>query len=249
MDSEQLQLLIAGYVLGNLDLDEAAEFERLLSRHPTVSAEVERMQKALELSYAPPEVSPPAHLREAILADQTPQAASLHSSAAPNAARRRSFDWNRALNIAAAVVIAVLGSNNYRLWKSLQAVQTETQRLATLVYALQATEGSIASAQVKVDPNRLEAVLTVRNLPPLPPGKVYALWTVVEQNAPVTKDQKSAILTDVFNVDAEGKSSQSTAVPEVFRSDNLVSGIAITVEDAAAPQKHQGKPVMMAAAN
>lgn len=245
MDSEHLQLLIAGYVLGDLDSDEAAEFEQLLIDHPAIAEEVNRMQKALDLSSGSPEVNPPAHLRSAILAAQ----ASQQSSGVPQAARplRRSLRWSQVLNAAAVALILALGINNYQLRQALQTSQTETERLATLVYSLQATNaGNAASATVAIDPNRLEAVLTVQNLPPLPLGQVYALWTVMKQDAPVTTDAKSAILTDVFTVDAKGKVSQSIAVPKVFRSANLVSTVAVTIEDAAAPQKHQGKPVMMA---
>ncbi|MBW4443759.1 MAG: anti-sigma factor [Plectolyngbya sp. WJT66-NPBG17] len=242
MASEHLQFLIAGYVLGNLDPDEAAEFEQLLIDQPAIATEVDRMQKALELSSASPEIPPPAHLRSAILAAQTP-----HTASAPRSLPRRSFGWNRAMNVAAAVAIVALGINNYRLRQALQVSQTETRRLAPLVYALQATQsGNAASATVEIDPNRLEAVLTVQNLPPLPPGKVYALWTVVKQYAPVTRDTKNAILTEVFNVDAQGTITQSIAVPSVYRSANLVSNVAVTIEDAAAPQNHQGKPVMLA---
>ncbi|MBD1824273.1 anti-sigma factor [Cyanobacteria bacterium FACHB-DQ100] len=244
MASEHLQLLIAGYVLGDLDSNEAAEFEQLLIDHPAIAEEVNRMQKALDLSSGSPEVNPPAHLRSAILAAQE------RPLAAPEAANRpvrRSLRWSQVLNVAAAVLIVALGISNYQLRQALQTSQTETERLATLVYSLQATKaGNAASATVAIDPNRLEAVLTVRNLPPLPPGQVYALWTVVKQDAPVTTDSKSAILTDVFTVDAEGKMSQSIAVPTVFRSANLVSTVAVTIEDATAPQKHEGKPVMMA---
>lgn len=242
MASEHLQLLIAGYVLGDLDPDEAAEFEQLLRNDPAIAEEVSQMQKALELSYAPPEVEPPTHLRSAILAAQTPQ--TTPTSIKPT---RRSFPWSRAMNVAAAVAIVALGINNYRLSQELQTSRTETQRLATLVYSLQATaKESNASATIAVDPKTLEAVLTVQNLPPLPPGQVYALWTVVKPNAPVTTDSKSAILTEAFNVDAQGRVAQSIAVPAVFRSANLVTAVAVTIEDAAAPQKHQGKPVMMA---
>lgn len=245
MASEHLQLLIAGYVLGDLDLDEAAEFEQLLIDNPAIAEEVRRMQKTLELSYLPPDVNPPAHLRSAILAAQTPSTPI--SPVAPKTLTRRSIFWSRMLNVAAAVTILALGISNYQLWQALQASQTETQRLATLVYSLRATkEGNTASATVAVDPKTLEAVLTVQNLPPLPPGKVYALWTVVKQNAPVTADFKRAILTDVFNVDAQGKVSQSIAVPAVFRSANLVSTVAVTIEDAVTPHKHTGTPVMIA---
>ncbi|MBD1845625.1 anti-sigma factor [Cyanobacteria bacterium FACHB-63] len=246
MASEHLQLLIAGYVLGDLDSDEAAEFEQLLIDNPAIAEEVNRMQKALELSSASPEANPPAHLRSAILAAQASQQSSAISQAANRPTRRLPF-WSQVLNIAAATMVVALGINNYQLRQALQISQTETARLARLVYSLQATKGgNAASATVEIDPNRLEAVLTVQNLPPLPPGQVYALWTVVKQDAPVTTDSKSAILTDVFTVDAESKMSQLISVPKIFRSANLVSTMAVTIEDATAPQKHQGKPVMMA---
>ncbi|MCU0552632.1 MAG: anti-sigma factor [Leptolyngbya sp. Prado105] len=237
MASEHIQLLIAGYVLGDLDPHEAAEFQQLLIENPAIALEVDQMQRVLELSYAALEVQPSSDLRSKILAAQT---------SPPIRQTRRSFSWSRAINLAAAVIIAALAINNYRLSQELQMSHRETQRLATLVYSLQATaEGNAASARVKVDPNRLEAVLTVQNLSPLPPGKVYALWTVVSEDAPVTRDDKSAILTDVFNVDAQGNASQSILVPKVYRSANWVSNIAVTIEDATAPQNHQGKPVLI----
>lgn len=59
MPSEQLQLLIAGYVLGDLSSEEVEEFEQLLANDSAIADEVARMQKALEISYAPPEVAPP----------------------------------------------------------------------------------------------------------------------------------------------------------------------------------------------
>ncbi|WP_421656795.1 anti-sigma factor [Leptothermofonsia sp. ETS-13] len=84
------------------------------------------------------------------------------------------------------------------------------KKYAVLTYALAATKTeSNASAVVVVNPNNLEATLEVKNLPPLPPGKVYALWTVLEPNAPFTKDEKKAILTEVFQVDDRGNFSQT----------------------------------------
>lgn len=242
MSSEHLQLLIAGYVLGDLDSDEAAEFEQFLADHPAIAEEVSQMQKALELSYVP-EVQPPAHLRSAVL-NAYESATTLET--APARKSSRSFSFSNAMNVAAAVAIVVLSINNYRLWRTLQASQTETQRLAALTYSLQGTKAAnTASATVAVDPNSLEAVLTVKNLPPLPRGKVYVLWTVLKQDAPFTTDSKSAILTEVFNVDVQGNVSQSIVVPKVFRSQGLVSKVAVTVEDAASPQSHRGAPVMI----
>lgn len=233
MSSEHLQLLIAGYVLGDLDPAEAAEFERLLEQNPAIAEEVEQMQQALGLAYDPPEVAPPARLRSAVL------------NATPTVGTRRSMRWSQMLNVAAAGIILVLGINNYSLRQSLLQSQAETQRLNELVYALRGTErAKAASAQFEVNPNTLEATLTVQNLPPLPPGKVYALWTVLKPEAPFTMDNQNSILTVAFTVDAQGNATQSMPVPKVYRNGELVTRVAVTAEDAAAPQRHQGKAVL-----
>lgn len=240
MSSEHLQQLLAGYVLGDLDPDEAAEFERLLVDYPAIAEEVTQMQKALELPYVS-EVEPPARLRSAIM-DAHAQQKNL-DTVKPS---RSPFLWSRTINVAAAVLIVVLGVNNYYLRQTLQESQIETQRLAALTYSLKGTkEANTASATVAVNPNELEAVLTVKNLPRLPPGKVYVLWTVLKQDAPFTTDPKGAILTEVFNVDAQGNVSRPIIVPKVYRSGELVSTVAVTVEDAASPQRHQGTPIMI----
>ncbi len=247
MSSEHLQLLIAGYVLGDLNADEAAEFERLLMEHPAIVDEVNQMQEALELSFNLPDVEPSAHLRSAVLdAHAHSTTIATLSSSTSRKLGRKPFPWSRALNVAAAIVIGVLGVNNYRLRQTLQASQTETQRSASLTFSLRGTQAATAaSATVAVNPNTLEAILTVKNLPPLPPGKIYVLWTLPKQDAPFTTDSKGAILTEVFSVDAQGNVAQSIVVPKLYRSEALVSKVAVTVEDATSPQKHQGTPIMI----
>jgi anti-sigma-K factor RskA len=232
MPSEHLQLLIAGYVLGDLDPDEAIELERLMQTDPSIAEEIAEMQSTLEVSFSTPDVAPPAHLRTAVLARSD------------RAFPRRRLSISQMLNVAAAAAIAILGISNYRLWQTLQMSQTEVQRLATLNYSLQSAANQ-GSATLAVDPNRLEASLQVKGLPSLPPGKVYALWTVLEPTAPFTVDAKGAILTDVFQVDAQGNAVQTVSVPHVFRSKEFVTKVAITVEDAVSPQKHEGKPILI----
>lgn len=229
MPSEHIQFLVAGYVLGDLDADEATELERLMQHDPAIAQEVAQMQIALERSYGSPEAQPPAQLRAAILEAATPR-------------KLRSLPLSRALNVAAAVLIIALGFNNYRLW---QLLQTSQAQVATLTYSLRATSTNQATATLAVDPKTLNASLQVNGLPPLPEGKVYALWTVVEPNAPFTVDAKGAILTQAFTVNAQGNVEQKISVPPVFRSQTLVTKVAITVEDATAPQKHEGSPILI----
>ncbi len=245
MPSEQLQLLIAGYVLGDLEPEEAAELEQRLADDPALAEEVSRMQKALELSYALPELQPPAQLRSAILGAQA-QSTQPQSRPQLRPVGRAPFAWSRAIGVAAAGLIIALGINNYRLWQALQVSQTAPQRFDVLTYSLQSTAAAKpAAATVVANPNDLGAVLTAQNLPPLPPGKVYVLWTVLQQGAPFTTDHKGAILTEVFKVNPQGKVVRTVTLPEVYRSKDWITKIAITLEDAAAPQRHQGAPILI----
>lgn len=251
MPSEQLQLLIAGYILGDLDPDEAATFEQLLAENPAMSIEVERMQKALELAYAPAEVMPPVRLRSAVLSpSQLPPQPALQPSTKSTQPTQQSvssgFPWGKVAGAAAAVLLVSLGVSNYRLWQTLQIVQAQRQQFDPLTYSLKSTSPTNpATATVIVDPNTLEANLIVNNLPPPPPGKVYVLWTVLEKGAPLTTDNKDAILTEVFQVDADGDFAQTISVPDVYRSEALITKVAVTVEDADRPQAHVGAPILI----
>jgi anti-sigma-K factor RskA len=282
LPSDQLEQLIAGYVLGDLSPEEAAEFERLLAENPAIATEIAQMQTALELAYAPPELSPPSSLRSAILeqafletnldsenlnpgnlnpdnlnpgnlnpASLEPTPSSELQAPSPSAAkiqplRNQNFPWRRVFDVAAAALILTLGIQNYRLRQTLQAAQS-TPQYTILTYVLQPTQAeSEALVRVEVNPNTLEATLVAENLPPLPPNQVYAVWTVLEPNAPFTTDDKNAILTEVFRVDEQGSFSQTVTVPEAFRFGNVVTNVAVSIEDAAAPQLHQGSPVVIA---
>jgi anti-sigma-K factor RskA len=245
MSSEHIQLLIAGYILGNLDAEEAAEFEQLLAKDPAIATDLAEMQQTLEFSYNPTEVQPPDHLRTLVLQGKAQPVAQPALSFST-----RSFDWNKAIGVAAAAAIVILGINNYRLWSTLQATQPVPQpsqpELKRLTYVLQGTQSKAAAATIIVNPNTLKASLTVQSLPLLPSGKTYVLWTVLKPEAPFTKDSKAAILTKVFQVDDRGNTSQTITVPEVYRSKDLVVNVAVTVEDAAMPQNHVGDPVLIA---
>jgi anti-sigma-K factor RskA len=236
MPSEQLELLIAGYVLGDLSPEEVKEFEQLLANNSAIAQEVARMQQALEVSYAPPEVSPPSHLRSQVMA--------AHRANSKTSTRPSIFSM-RTMGAFAAALIVALGISNYRLWRNLQLIEAQIQPSELLTYSLQAKNASLSSATVAVNPNQLEAKLNVENLPPLPTGKVYVLWTVLKQDAPFTTDKKNAILTEVFKVDAKGNVSKKITVPEAYRTKDLIAAIAVTMENAAAPQKHAGAPILI----
>ena len=237
MTSEQLQLLIAGYVLGDLNANEAKEFEQLLATNPAIVREVAAMQQALELSYAPPEVSPPRKLRSQVLA-------AYQATPSPRLVASVAFLPIRAIGAFAAALIVALGFSNYHFWR-MQVKQAQVQQSEILTYSLQPKNASLSSATVEVNASKLEARLKAENLPALPPDKVYVLWTVLKKGAPFTTDQKNAILTEVFGVDAKGNVSKQITIPVVYRTKNAISAIAVTTEDAAAPQNHAGAPILI----
>ena len=238
MSSERLELLIAGYVLGDLSSEEVREFEQLLTNNSAIAQEVMAMQQALEMSYAPPEVNPPSSLRSQVMAVYQASPKNSHI-------RRLSFFSMRTIGSVAAALIVALGLSNYYLWRSLQAIQAQVQQSESLIYLLQAKNASLSSASIAVNPTQLEATLNVKSLPLLPTGKVYVLWTVLKQDAPFTTDKKNAILTEVFKVDAQGNVSQQITVPAVYRTRDVIAAIAVTMEDGAAPQKHEGAPILL----
>ncbi len=97
-----------------------------------------------------------------------------------------------------------------------------------------------------INPDTLMGSLTVDNLPPLEPGAVYVLWTVVDPSTPATLDDKNAILTTVFTVDEQGDVTQQIDLPPVYRRDrSSVRAVAITQESAAAPQEHLSAPILI----
>ncbi|MEM9004894.1 MAG: anti-sigma factor, partial [Cyanobacteria bacterium P01_F01_bin.86] len=162
----------------------------------------------------------------------------------PTQPRRRGF-WVTGGAIAAALIVG-LGFNNYRLWNALQVAQTEINQTDSVTYSLTSPEAtSTASASVIVHPKTLEAQVKAQGLTALPPGQVYAVWTLPEPDFPATTDAKGAILTGVFQVDAAGSAATTISVPAVHRHPEAIAKVAITVEDANAPQQHTGSVIII----
>ncbi|MEO1670186.1 MAG: anti-sigma factor [Cyanobacteria bacterium J06631_2] len=238
---ECIQMLISGYVLGDLSPGEATLFAEMLAQDPSLNEQVAEMQEALKIAYDPPEVVPPDSLRDRILAAAS--AASAVTEIPPQKIESKlSLPWNRILGAIAISIIATLGIVNYRLWRVVQTANGEIAASEQLTYLLSSKEDTPeAQAKLIVSPAKLSASLIVRNLPPLPPDKAYALWTVVDKDVPYTTDEKGGILTAVFQVDESGNFEQQIAVPQPYLEPKIIRKTAITIEDVSAPQAHQGK--------
>lgn len=63
LSSQELEELMAGYVLGNLTPEEAEKLRQLITEHPQLDTEVNRLQELLELMpHALPEVVSVHHI-------------------------------------------------------------------------------------------------------------------------------------------------------------------------------------------
>ncbi|MGB3533615.1 MAG: anti-sigma factor [Microcoleaceae cyanobacterium] len=256
MPSEELQLLIAGYVLNDLSDEEAAIIEELLKDAEVMQA-VEQMQLAVEQAYAPDEVQPSPQLRSVIMNFAESTQPIVNQRVEPDSDMGSKMPsktssvvllprWVKLLGALAAVLITGLSLSNYLLWRSLR-IQQARVNTESLVLSLQPTTNVNLSPEVVVtaDPETLRGTLAVKNLPPLEPGKVYVLWTVLAPDAPFTTDPKNAILTQVFSIPATGEQTQPLILPRAFQDPTLVEAFAITVEDATSPQRHQSSPILI----
>lgn len=193
ISSEQLQHLLTGYVLYDLSPEESATLTELLAANPDLQQDIDQLQQALEIAYDGDPVSPPAHLRMALLQTAAQPVDGAKSVSAPVAIGLRPHRWGRIWVAAAAALIAGLSLSNLMLWRTLQLERASQPKDETLTIALGSPEDGASSgqAQVVINPSTLAGSLTVENLPPLEPGAVYVLWTVVDPSATATVDQKT----------------------------------------------------------
>ena len=249
LPTECEQLLISGYVLGDLSLAEALLFEEMLKANPELNEQVMAMQQALDLAYAPSEIPPPVGLRDRIIATadaqktnvvaSTPTASIAPVDNAEVSTPRQSKIIGRILAAIALATIAVLGITNYRLWQT-SRINTVDSEIEPNTYLLQGEDLPQTATVELVTKGNLTATLTANDLPPLPPEQAYALWTVVGKEVPYTTDEKGAILTAVFQVDESGDFTREIAVPQPHLEPKTIKKMAVTVEDVFAPQAHTG---------
>jgi anti-sigma-K factor RskA len=238
-----LEELIAGYVLGNLSSAEAETLQQLLAEHPAIADDMQQLQEVLAtMPYALPEAMPSPALKSAILA----------VAAAPKPARWQKWSKIAAIagsSVAALFVMTTLAVDNYHLRQRL--ANTET-RLVDARYFLGTTQAQIdqqkeliallqhpstrivsfrgmdpfsdAMGNLIFHPTQRESILVLQNLPILPPGQSYQLWSVVNQ-------QKVA--SGSFNADADGQVLVKLAIDQMTRVPNLI----VTVEMTPTPEK------------
>ncbi len=236
---EHLEELMAGYVLGNLGSEEAEEFRKLLIKNPELIQEVNRLQEVLGLlPYALPQVSPPQHLRSAIVeAVKTPVKTNpIRKLPTPG--------WGRVVSSVVAVFALALGINNYILrqeLKNTKDVITVMQHPETHLFSIKG-KGNIATASgsVLMDIAADKAIIALQNIPTPAEGQAYWLWAVVGDKT---------IRCGQFDIGSNGKVLDKISIPgDSYDHNTEISQLLITLESSQDPRQ-PSRAIMMVSAS
>lgn len=232
-ESHNLEELLAGYVLGNLDETELAWFKEQLAANPHLKDEIKQLEATLTLMpYDLPPDTPHSDLRQAILDQVTVKSA--------NQPRLKGVGW--ILAAVAALTALGLGINNYALRQQLAATNHRLQRHQEWISLLGQPHNRLvsfqgletlsnASGSLFIVPRQQKAILALENLPSLSGKQVYRLWAI-------SPGKKTGCAN--FTPDPEGK------VHLEFSNDALSNAhsVLITIEPEANTIQPKGDPIL-----
>jgi anti-sigma-K factor RskA len=200
--------IVESYVLGLASNEEKAEFEQMCLLHPEVLEARKAFELLLENQANENAITPPAGIKEKILATIGDQGAASSAKiiAMTSDSKIKPFSgWMKYL--AAASVILLLGSSfvlfnlynqNKELKASLQSTQKEMDRFKDELAAIQQDKKLMSDPDVTVvsltgtekapqssaniywDSTSSNVYLVVKNMPKLPSGKQYQLWALID---------------------------------------------------------------------
>lgn len=237
--SDETKELAAGYVLDELELCEVEAFERMMLADVTLRQEVRELQLVLGgLVLDVPELQPPTHLRAQVLQLADPN----HELAVVSP---KKIDWSKIVAIFSIITTAVVLIDNLRLRQDLSFAQQKTpERVANLlqrpnsklIALTNQTTGSSGGTVLFTPGKWQEVVISVKNLPPLPPKQVYRLW--------LTLNNQQIIYCGEFRTDQQGNASQPISPPQAPPLGTKATGLFVTVDLQNAPVLPTGSRVI-----
>lgn len=235
MGHERFQELKESYALGALSEEERREVEEYLAENPSAQTEIEDLSSiAALLALAPEEQEPPARLRKSLMQQVRSEAESGGAAASTGAGRESREGWMRRLfgvrgAVAAAAAAAVLGLAVWNL-----SLQSEVRDLRDTQMSAYELQGSGEAETVQGELVRIGeqgAMLVATDLPELPEGKTYQMWTI---------DEGEAEPRGLF------EASEGPTIEPIPRSTSGSETFAITVEPEGGSEQPTTDPVIVA---
>jgi hypothetical protein len=249
-DREALEDLMARYALGELEGDEARKLARLVEERPELGGEVGQLQRTLGMMPYAVVSAPPPDLRARVLeAARRAEAARVASPSPSSAAERlsptvgrrpeRVVSRTRVIGSIAAMLIAALAWDGYRLRRELELQQdvalTLQQPNVVRQFALRGTGVSLAAGTAVLDLDAKRAAVAIRGLPKLPAGQVYRLWARIDDGT---------VPCGQFVTDEHGAVTSQFTIP-VDAYTSPVRELFLNVEPAEAGPLPVGRTVMV----
>lgn len=218
--SYNLEEILAGYVLGDLDEGELVWLNEQLALNPQLKKQISQLEATLSfLPYSLTENAPKTDLRSQIL-----------TKAQVKSSKSGSYRWGWIVSAVTALVALCLGFNNYSLRQQIAVKETELQQqLVNLLrqpnnrlVSFQRLDGvDTVSGSLFISPKKNQAVLVLQNMKPLSGKQVYRLWAVSQK-------QKTGCVNFTPN-------SQGTVHLEFASDEALINArsILITIEPEA----------------
>lgn len=233
-DREQnLDELLAGYVLGNLDEAELTWLNDYIVEHPELTEEIEQLKTTLNLlPYSLPEAIPKNNLGKKIVG--LAQSKSLVNS---------QFNcWGWIVGGLATLATIHLSIQSHNLRQQIVRVNNRIEQQQELINLLSQSNNRLVSFQGKdgltsasgslfIAPESKKAVLALQNLESLSEGQVYRLWAVFPEKkvgcANFTPDKRGKVHLELSNDDL-----------------NNANSLLITIESQADTSKPQGNAIL-----
>ncbi len=227
--SHNLEEILAGYVLGDLDEEELVWLNKQLSANPQLREQVTQLESTLNLMpYGLPEDVPQNNLRSRILAQAKPTPVS------------PKYQWGWIISAVTAIGTLLLGINNLSLRQQIAITEDRLQQQQELIALLRQPNNRLvalrpdndtvtASGSLFISPQSNTAVLTLKNLDTLPGNQVYRLWAI---------SQGKKIGCSTFTPNAQGEVHLNLSSDDAIFN---ASSISITIEPEPGTEKPLGR--------
>ncbi|MEM6716810.1 MAG: anti-sigma factor [Cyanobacteria bacterium P01_C01_bin.147] len=247
--SNEEQALAAGYVLGDLTPEEAAQVAQLLDTKPAMQQEVDALRVSLRLiPHASEMVMPPAHLEEKVMnayaASEINAASAANAvAAAPSLPARRSWSGAKILAVLSIPALLLLAMDNLRLRRQFSLAQGDRNpEVAAILQQPQSRlvslQGNDSGGTLLFTPGQWEqVVVSVTDLPPLPPEQIYRMW--------LTLDNGELFFCGEFTTDESGSVFITLNPPDSIPQGVKAQEVFVTQADVTAPLDSVGEPIIV----